>query len=245
LALHLSPGDYAVVLLAATIGATVQGTIGFGANLISVPVVAVVAPDALPVTLVVWAVPLVVTMVVRERDGVDWAGVGWITLGRLPGTVLGAWVVTSVATDTLSVLAGAAVLLAVAVSLVSATVPLTPATRTAAGFASGVMGTSTSIGGPPLALLYQHQDGKVVRSTLAAAFAVGTVTSLTGLAVAGAIEAWQVVLALALLPSLAGGLLVSRRLVHRFDRFDRPWLRPVVLALAGAAASVAVVHGLA
>lgn len=241
LSVPLSLGEYTVILTAACVGATVQGAIGFGANLVSVPVVALFAPEALPVTLVIWAVPLVVAMVVRERQGIDWSGVRWMTVGRLPGTVIGAWVVSAVAVDTLSVLCGAVVLVAVATSLSSATVPITPTTSTAAGFAAGLMGTSTSIGGPPMALLYQREDGRVMRSTLAAAFAIGTAISLGGLAVAGVVHGWHVVLALALLPGLAGGLWMSGRLV---DRLDGRSLRPAVLAFTALAAAVAVVRGL-
>jgi uncharacterized membrane protein YfcA len=237
----ISLGEYLVILLTAAVGATVQGSVGFGANLIAVPVVAVVVPEALPVVLIVWVLPLVIAMTVREHHGVDWSGVRWIALGRLPGTAVGTWVVAEVADDTLSVLCGAAVLVAVATSLVTTTVRVTPVTKALAGFTAGVMGTATSIGGPPMALLYQHHDGRTLRATLAAAFTIGTTTSLLGLAISGAIEAWQVRLALALLPGLAAGMLVSRAVAHHLDR---RWLRPAVLSFAGVAALVAVIQGL-
>jgi len=103
------------------------------------------------------------------------------------------------------------------------------------------MGTATSIGGPPLALLYQRQEGRVLRSTLAMAFVFGTAISLTGLAIAGAIEPWHLELALAMVPGLVGGLAVSRALGRRLDG---PLLRPAVLGLATVAALVAVARGL-
>lgn len=236
----LSFTDYSLILLATTMGALVQGSIGFGAALVAVPAIALAAPEALPATVIIWVVPLAVAMVIRERRGVDWSGVRWIVLGRLPGTAIGAWVVAVVASKTLSVLAGGVVLLAVVTSLLSAAVPLTRATKTAAGFASGLMGTSTSIGGPPLALLYQHEDGAVVRSTLAASFTVGTLLSLASLSVAGAIESWQVLLALALQPGLMVGLALSRPVSRYLD--DR-WLRPTVLGFAAVAATLAIARG--
>jgi uncharacterized protein len=239
--LHISLGEYLVVLLVAGLGATVQGSIGFGANLVAVPVVAVLVPEALPVVLVVWVLPLVVAMVVREHHGVDWSGVRWLTLGRLPGTVLGAWVVAEVADDTLSVLCGGAVLVAVATSVLTTTVRVTPLTTVVAGFTAGVMGTATSIGGPPMALLYQHREGRVLRATLAAAFTIGTTISLTALAVSGVVEAWQVWLAVALLPGLAAGMLLSRTVSRHVDG---RWLRPAVLAFAALAALAAVIRGL-
>jgi uncharacterized membrane protein YfcA len=230
-----------IALAAVTAGALVQGSVGFGANIVAVPVIAVLEPDALPATLALVVIPLVVVMAVRERHAVDRRGVTWITVGRVPGTAVGAWVVASVSPDTLSVLLGAGVIVAVGMSTLTANIPVNGVTATTAGFASGAMGTATSIGGPPLALLYQHHEGPVLRATLAVAFAVGTVLSLAGLAIAGAIESWHVVLAAALLPGLLAGLALSRALVHRLDR---AWLRPAVLGFAAIAAVIAIVQGL-
>jgi uncharacterized protein len=230
-----------IALAAVTMGALVQGSIGFGANIVAVPVIAVLEPDALPATLALVVIPLVVVMVVRERDAVDRRGAAWMTIGRLPGTALGAWVVAVISPDTLSVLLGAGVLLAVATSTLTPTIPVNGATAMTAGFASGAMGTATSIGGPPLALLYQHHEGPVLRATLAVAFAVGTVLSLVGLAIAGAIEPWHIVLASALVPGLLTGLALSRLLIHRLDR---AWLRPAVLGFAAATAVVAILRAL-
>lgn len=241
LASHLSLGEFALILLAATVGATVQSSIGFGASLVAVPVVALFAPEALPATAVVWSMPLVAAMMLRERDAIDGHGLRWMTLGRLPGAALGAWVVTAVAVDTLSVLTGAAVLVAVGVSVAGAALAITPATSTGAGFAAGLMGTSTGIDGPPMALLYQHSEGPVMRSTLGAAFVVGQVISMAGLAVTEAVAGWQVLLAAALFPSHVAGLAASRLLI---GRIDAAWLRPAVLVFAAVTASTAVARGL-
>jgi uncharacterized protein len=240
-AIHLGPSAYAVVLVVVALGAAVQGSVGFGANLVAVPVVAVIEPEALPATLTLLIVPLAAAMVRRERHGVDWHAVGWLMAGRVPGTVIGSLVVAWVAGETLSVLAGAGVLVAVAMSLLTTTIPVTRRTMFGAGTVSGAMGTATSIGGPPLALLYQHHEGPVLRATLAATFAAGTMLSLVGLAVAGAIAGWQVALAAALFPGTLAGVALSTPLTRRLDG---ALLRPAVLAFAAIAAVVAVVRGL-
>ena len=49
-----------------------------------------------------------------------------------------------------------AVLLCVALSVISWRPQPTPPSLVTAGVASGSFGTATSIGGPPLAVLYQH-----------------------------------------------------------------------------------------
>ena len=241
MSIHLSAVEYLVTLAVVTVGAAVQGTLGFGANLLAVPVLALFEPAAVPAATTMMALPLANGMAVAERGHVDWPGVGWLMVGRIPGTMVGAAIVAVVAASTLSVLAGAAVLVAVALSLVTTTVVVNRATTMSAGLASGIMGTATSIGGPPLALLYQHHEGPILRSTLAVTIGIGTVISLGGQAVAGAVHGWQLLLALSLLPGVATGLALGR-VVSR--RVDERWLRPAVLAFATGAALLAVGRGL-
>lgn len=224
-----------------TAGSGVQATIGFGSNLVAVPVLAIVQPGAVPATATMMALPLALAMAAREGDHVDWSGVRWLMVGRLPGTVLGALVVASVATSTLSVVTGVSVLVAVALSAASLTVPLTPTAIAATGLASGTMGTATAIGGPPLALLYQHHEGRILRSTLAVTIGIGTVVSLLALVVAREVAGWQVLLALALLPGVLAGFLAGRSLARLVDG---RWLRPAVLVFASLSALVAIARGL-
>jgi uncharacterized membrane protein YfcA len=223
------------------LGAAVQGSIGFGMNLVAVPVVALVRPEALPATLVVLAMPMTVAMALRERHAIDRPGLGWTLVGRLPGTLLGVWVVTAVSADTLSTLIGAFVIVAVAMSVAWPPIPVSRETALTAGFASGLMGTAAAIGGPPLALVYQHHEGPVLRSTLASAFTVGTLVSALTLALAGEVDRNDLLLAAALVPGLMGGLLASRVIARRIDV---GFLRPAVLAFAAATGSVALLRGL-
>jgi uncharacterized protein len=237
----LTAPEYALVLVAVTTGAAVQGSVGFGANLLGVPVLALVEPRALPATLTMWVLPLAVAMAVRERHGIDRPGALLIVAWRIPGTVVGALTVAAVSADTISALAGGAVVVAVAVTAGGVAVPVNRATTAAAGLASGAMGTATSIGGPPVALLYQRREGPVLRSTLAVTFVAGLLISLLGQTAVGAVSGWHVLAALSLLPGTVAGLGIAHALA---GRLDGPWLRPTVLALAGITGLVALVRGL-
>lgn len=241
-ALSLAPAAFALVLVVVTLGSAVQGTLGFGANLLITPVLAAVEPEAVPATPMLLIVPLAALMVWREHHGVDRRAVGLLMLGRLPGTVAGAAVVAAVAAGTLSVLAGLGVLAAVATSLASASVPVTTSTILATGVVSGAMGTATSIGGPPVALLYQHHEGRRLRATLAATFLLGVVVSLAALAFAGEVTGDHARLALALVPGTLAGVVASGRLTGLVDRGG--WLRPAVLAFATVTAVVAIARGI-
>ena len=237
----ISGAALAAALLAVLVGSTVQGSIGFGMNLVAVPVVAIVDPTALPATLILAGLPLSILMARRQHHAIDRSGVSWILLGRIPGTLLGTWIVAVAAPGALSVLLGTAVLAAVAMSLGRRPLPVNPATSAAAGFASGTMGTAAAIGGPPLALLYQHHDGETIRSTLAASFLLGTTLSVATLSVTGALHWRHVLIALTLTPAIAAGVALSTRLSSRLDARR---IRPAVLGFAALAGAVAIANGL-
>jgi uncharacterized membrane protein YfcA len=237
----LSGAELVIALSAVIVGAAVQGSIGFGLNLVVVPVVAVLNPEAVPGPLILLTVPLTAAMAVREHHAVDLAGFSWITLGRLPGTLLGVGLVAWLSADALSILVGVFVVVAVAMSSLSLRLPVRRETAAVAGVASGAMGTAAAIGGPPVALLYQHHHGPVLRSTLAAVFTVGTPLSIVGLVAAGELHLWHAMLALALAPGLLVGLGIARL---ASPWLDRGWLRPAVLLFAAVAGLAAVANGL-
>jgi uncharacterized membrane protein YfcA len=240
--MHISLGQFIAVAAIVTVGAFAQGILGFGLNLIAAPVVGLVAPELLPATMVVVGVPLSLTIALRDRRSIDWHGVGWTTLGRLPGTAVGAVIVSWVSVRVLGGIVGVAVMVACLVATMSNEHRIGRANSIAAGTASGFMDTVAATGGPPLALLYQHRPAPEVRSTLATSFLVGTVLSIAGLVAGGNVAGWQLLVALALAPMLALGLLLSRLLASRLEGVS---LRPAILVFAAAAGAAALIRALA
>ena len=57
-----------------------------------------------------------------------------------------------------------------------------------AGATSGVLGTATAIGGPPMALVWQRKSGARLRGTMSGFFLVGSVMSIAALAATGAVD---------------------------------------------------------
>jgi uncharacterized membrane protein YfcA len=235
--MDLTWGALVLAALATLAGATIQGSIGFGMNLVTVPVLALVLPESLPVTVVLLGVPISAAMLRHEHHALDRTGIAWIITGRVPGTILGAWVVATVTVAVLQGLIGTFVLLFVLATLVTPPIPVQPATQAAAGAVSGVTGTAAGIGGPPIALLYQHHAGPAMRSTLAASFFFGTLLSVTTLAIARQVSWDQVLLGVALAPVVVAGTRTGRRF---HDILDRGWMRPAVLAFATASAVVVI-----
>lgn len=218
-------------LLAVTVAlaAFVQGSTGLGFALISTPVIGLTQPELLPVAVLVLMVPLNIYVAGRERSGVDLRGAGWVTLGRLAGTVGGLAVLVAVPTSSLNLLVGGCIVLAALASLFAPSFSPGRSALATAGLVTGVTETATGVGGPPLALVYQHKPAHVLRSTVALCFLVGEVLSITLLLITGEATPGQFVTAALLLPALAGGAILSRYVHHRLHG---PRMRTAVQAFA-------------
>ena len=237
--MHVGIGAFVVAATAVSVGSVVQGAVGFGLNLLAAPFVALVIPEALPATLVLVAFPVAVSTVAREHHAVEWRALRWMLLGAVPGTLIGLAIVGQVDASQLAVVVGTVTLAGVALSVLSPPIPVTPGSSLAAGFCSNVFGTASSVGGPPVALLFQHRQGPVARSTLGGFFATSAVMSLVGYVATGTITGDQALFAVTLAPFMVGGLWASRHL-HPF--VDSGWLRPTVLMLSAIAGTAAILR---
>ncbi|HEY4962573.1 MAG TPA: TSUP family transporter, partial [Terriglobales bacterium] len=109
----------------------------------------------------------------------------------------------------LNLLIGAAT---IAVAVVTMVAPAFCPNRSAfvtVGLLTGISETATGIGGPPLALAYQHHRPDVLRSTVAGCFLLGELLSLGVLCAMGRTTSQQMLSAALLLPFVAIGGLVS------------------------------------
>lgn len=221
----------AVVIVA--IGALIQGCIGFGLALWSAPLLLLVDERLVPGPLIVATFVFILGSVWRERHAVELAGIGWVLAGRVPGTFAGAALLSALLPAVLSILLGGFVLLAVALSLFRGHFERTRPLLLVAGFVSGVMGTVAALGGPSVAVLYQHEHGSKFRATLAVIFAVGASMSLIAVAAIGRLGITEALLGFVLVPPVLIGLLVSTRLLRHLHPRRMRTLVLVVAALGG------------
>ncbi len=210
--LGVSTSVLLLLVLVVVVGATMQGLVGLGLNLVSAPVVTMVAPSLMPELPLVLAVLLPVFTLAREHDEIDWHGLAWVLSARVPGTAAGVLILAVFADRVVAIAVALMVLVAVGLSLAPLAVAVRPGTLAGAGFLSGVTGTTTSIGGPPVALLYQHRSPTQIRSTLAVLFSVGAAMSLAGIWLSGDLDLDVLPLALILTPCLVLGAWAGARL---------------------------------
>jgi uncharacterized protein len=230
----VSTGQFIVAGVAVAIGACLQGSVGFGFGIFAAPLLALVDRSLIPGPILVLATLLTVLIAVRDRAALDLRGVKWALAGRMPGTAIGVLAVALVTERTLVLVFCLIVLAAVTMSVSGWRVsPTTPA-LIVAGLASGVMGTVTSIGGPPIALVYQHTSGARLRGTLAGFFLVSATVSVAGLALAGRIGNSEIGSAGLLVVPMLVGFAVSARAARRLDAGST---RPAVLLLSAVSAT--------
>jgi uncharacterized membrane protein YfcA len=172
-------------------------------------------------------------MAYRERRAIDLHGVAFALVGRTAATLPAALLVAALPRANFDILFAGLVFLAVGLSFRLPRLESTRLLTVAAGALSGLMGTVAAIGGPPMALLYQHAEGPRIRSSLSAFFVVGSALSLVALAAVGRFGNHELWLALALAPGVFLGFAASR-LVSPW--LDRGRIRFFVLALSLAAA---------
>jgi uncharacterized membrane protein YfcA len=229
-------------LLAATVvvAACVQGTVGIGFALIVAPVLAFLRPELLPVSLLFLMLPLNLFTVMREHHALDWSGGSWITLGRALGTLAGAGVLAVLSSHALNLLIGAATIGTAVATIVAPAFSPNRSAFVTVGLLTGISETTTGIGGPPLALAYQHGRPEVLRSTVAACFLAGELLSLGILAAVGRTTLQQMLSAALLLPFLAVGGIASSFVRNRVNGL---LLRGLVLAFAVTSGAILVVRG--
>lgn len=204
---------FAILAVVVFLSAFIQGALGIGFALIVAPVASILMPELLPVVLLILMLPLNAHVAWRERASIDWPGVKWITVGRFFGTFAGLWLLTALTAQQLDIAVGWSTVIAAGLALLAPPFSPTRPASLGVGLFTGVTETATGIGGPPLALLYQHSSGPVLRATVALCFLVGEVLSLVVLAAAGSITSNQLLVAIYLMPAVIVGGALSK-LVH-------------------------------
>ncbi|MFT5720621.1 MAG: putative membrane protein YfcA [Motiliproteus sp.] len=217
------------------ISALVQTAIGFGMALIAVPFLILIDPLMVPAPVVMIAlVQLAISAWVHKAD-IQWRPVLMATIARVPGTVLAIWLMSSSGIEGIKLFIACSVFVAVAISLLKIQAQPSIRNHLIAGFFSGLGGTTTGIGGPPMALLYQHQHGDLVRANLSAFFVIGSLISLIGMAIGGFITTQSWVYFLYFLPATLIGVWLGLKVKHLLKP---EFMRPAILILCSCSAVV-------
>ncbi|MGF1755614.1 sulfite exporter TauE/SafE family protein [Vibrio makurazakiensis] len=189
----------AIVLI--FIGSFVQTAIGFGLAIVAAPLLFLVSPDYVPAPICIVALFISILNAMKHRSSISIGGLKMALIGRVPGSLAGGVLLVMVSTSALSLWLGFLVVFAVIVSLLPFRIEPTPARMGIAGFFSGFFGTSSAIGGPPMALLLQHQEASELRGNLSAFFVFSSILSLLVQIPAGFLTLHHLTITIPLIPA--------------------------------------------
>lgn len=209
----------ALILSVILIGSCLQGAVGFGLGMLGSPIIGIIAPELLPGVIIFPALVLTAAIVVVERENINLKGAGYALAGRVPGAVLGALLVLWLPTKGLVMMVAATVFIGSLVAISGWAPSPTPRNVVLAGCASGLMGTATAIGGPPMALVWTGEERPAAyRATMAAYFLIGTGISCALLLVTGAVDSSVLIWTVWAAPAVIAGVALSRLIAPRLNR---------------------------
>jgi uncharacterized membrane protein YfcA len=229
---------YSIVAVAIILASCMQASIGFGMGMLAAPIVAIVDPGLVPGTLIMLATLLTLLVVIKEHQAIDLKGTGWALAGRVPGTIAGALLLAALPDRALALLLASVVLVGVVLTSVGWIPDPHPRNLVMAGATSGVLGTATAIGGPPMALVWQNSTGARLRGTMSGFFLVGSLMSIAVLAATGAIDRETVTSFAVLVPAVAVGYVLSRWVNRVLDRRRQRWAA-IAISAVGAVVLIA------
>lgn len=227
------PGIAAAIAL--VLAGAVQGSTGFGFNMLAAPMLAVIDPAFVPGPMLAMACVVSAGGMLREWNDVNGQDLTFSLTGRVLAAGAAAFCMGLLSPAAFSAVFGFAVLFAVALSLLGLKIETNRLTLFVAGTISGFMGTLTSIGAPPMAMVYQNTGGARMRATLNAFFVVGSIISIVALLIAGSFGTDELILAATMLPFALAGFIFSgwgRKLV------DRGQIKLVVMVVSTASAVI-------
>ncbi len=145
---------------------------------VAAPILFYLNPSYVPAPMILATLSNCAMMAWLYRSHLSLRGLWPAIIWRVPGSIVGAALLLVVSTKLLAIFISLVILLALASTYLRTPFLVNRRNLGIAGFLSGVMGTSTSIGGPPMAILMQSQAANSIRSHLAAFFIFSCLISL-------------------------------------------------------------------
>ncbi|MEM9330495.1 MAG: sulfite exporter TauE/SafE family protein [Pseudomonadota bacterium] len=223
-----------------TIASILQISVGMGFGMLASPLIALIKPEIVPGVVLTMGLLVAFSGAWRERNHISVnelkLGVG----GRIIGSII-ALVVLILIPDVnfFLILFGFVMMVAVLLTASGLRLMFNNKTLLNLSVVSGVMGTITAVGAPPMALIYHDRPPEVVRPTLNAFFGAGSVLGLVSLALSGWLSLNHIVIAVFLLPAMFIGIFAA----EPFKSVPSIWLSRVLLSLSAAASLLLVLRG--
>ena len=196
---------------AVMLGAAIQATVGFGMNLIALPLLMSLDEGYIPAPLLLAHLVLVLCLSSLEWRQLDRVVLTAALAGAVPGTLAGMVAISMMSRGVFVAFTALVLIAGIVVMVFRVRIRPAPWAIAVAGALSGLCGTTTSVNGPPLAVIMVRSNSLAsIRATLAVFLLLSTVFSLIGLYFAGRVDANTFAISLGLVPGTLAGLAAAR-----------------------------------
>lgn len=223
------PTFWVIAFGAVMLGAMLQSLAGFGLAVIAAPILVLINPEFLAAPILTFGCLLSLLNTLRYRKKLQINHTKITLFGRVIGSILGVYLLTFLDPKIFALSFALFIMLSVVLTYHHVGLLNSPRNLVIAGFLSGVMGTTTGVGGPPIALVYQNSTLHSARVELGVFFLVGTIVSLFLLFITGNISAEQVQLTWPLIPAVFVGFGLSMLFEQQFKPH---YLKPMIAVLS-------------
>lgn len=206
------PWLYALMAALILGSAFMQGVGGVGFTMFAAPAAAILAPELVPGPLLMLGSCVTFLTAAREHRCIAWEATRSALAGRALGTIVAVFALAQLTQRPLNFLFAAMILLAVGLSIAGLRIAATRTNVGIAGVLSGVMGTLTSVGAPPLVIALHSSAPATLRATTGAILFFGSTFSLLLLALTGHYGLHEFLLGATLVPFMLLGFRLSGRM---------------------------------
>ena len=223
------------------IAAMLQISVGMGFGMLAAPLIALIKPEIVPGSILIMGLVVAFSGAWRERENISNVELKLGIGGRIIGSALAFVILLLIPTVEVFMILFGAVMLA-AVLLTASRMKLSFNNRSLFNLSilSGLMGTITAVGAPPMAIIYHDRLPKIVRPTLNAFFGAGSVLGLISLSISGWLSISDLIAAAFFLPAMFVGILVAEPL----KSIPATWLSRILLLLSAIASLLLVIRGI-
>ena len=233
---------YLVVLFLIILGAITQSAIGIGFG-IPAGILVLLEPSMVPSCIILMGSFLALSNAMLSYKDIIKVDLIYSFTGRVIGSILAMPLIfLTLGTDYYLIIFGVLLLIATYLSAKKWNIVATKKNITIAGTASGIMGTLTGIGGPPMAIVYQNSSAPKVVATLNMFFGIGALFSVLLFVYFDLINLPEVMKSIYLAPGLVIGTYIGRRGIVR--KFVNRNLKNLIIAVCFISALVIILDAI-
>ena len=233
---------YLIVLFLIILGAITQSAIGTGFG-IPAGILVLLEPSMVPSCIILMGSFLALSNAMLSYKDIIKVDLIYSYTGRIIGSILAMPLIFfTLGTDYYLIIFGVLLLIATYLSAKKWNIVATKKNITIAGTASGLMGTLTGIGGPPMAIVYQNSSAKKVVATLNMFFGFGALFSVLLFVYYDLINLPEVMKSIYLAPGLVIGTYIGRRKIIR--EFVNRNLKNLIIAICFVSAVVIILDAI-